>query len=98
MQPTIMFHIGTKPASGVKLSCMAFTAPQEVPVVAVAKSTLFITPKRVSLPSINWLVPRTGFVWLSDHQARENPPTSRASITAKMHQAWRRSPIITPKA
>ena len=30
---------------------MAFTAPQEVAVVAVAKSTELTTPKRVSLPS-----------------------------------------------
>jgi hypothetical protein len=44
---------GIRPASGMKLSCMAFTAPQEVPVVAVANSTLFMTPNRVSFPS-NW--------------------------------------------
>ena len=53
MHPTIRFHSGTSPASGVKLSCMDLTAPQDVPDVTVANSTLFITPNRVSLPSIN---------------------------------------------
>ena len=53
MQPSIRFHIGARPASGVKLSCMELTAPQEVPVVATAQSTLFMTPNRCSLPSMN---------------------------------------------
>src|SRR5215469_3085706 len=41
----------TSPPSGVKLSCIAFTAPQEASVVTVAKSADAETPKRTSLPS-----------------------------------------------
>ena len=47
-----MFTSGTRPPSGVKLSCMAFTAPQEASVVTVAKSAEAAMPKRVSLPSM----------------------------------------------
>ena len=46
-----MLTIGTRPPSGVKLSCMELTAPQEAWVVTVAKSAEAATPKRVSLPS-----------------------------------------------
>ena len=43
---------GTNPPTGVKLSCMALTAPQEASVVIVANNAELKMPKRVSLPSI----------------------------------------------
>ena len=48
----IMLNIGTRPAIGVKLSCMLFTAPQLVSVVTVANSAEFAMPNRTSLPSM----------------------------------------------
>src|SRR5256885_918865 len=50
--PSWMLTSGTSPPSGVKLSCMAFTAPQEASVVTVAYSADVDTPKRASLPSM----------------------------------------------
>ena len=49
--PSWMFTRGTRPPKGVKLSCIAFTAPQEASVVTVAKSAEADRPKRVSFPS-----------------------------------------------
>ena len=48
----MMLTSGTSPPSGVKLSCMAFTAPQEASVVTVAKRAELAMPKRTSLPSM----------------------------------------------
>ena len=56
-----MFTSGTNPPSGLKLSCMALTAPQEVSVVIVAHRAELATPNRVSLPSklpADWLTGR----------------------------------------
>ena len=47
-----MLKSGTRPPSGVKLSCMLFTAPQVASVVAVANSADVAMPNRVSLPSM----------------------------------------------
>ena len=47
-----MLKSGTNPPMGVKLSCMALTAPQEASVVTVANSAESKMPKRVSLPSM----------------------------------------------
>ena len=47
-----MLTSGTRPPSGMKLSCMALTAPQEAAVVTTAKSAESAGPKRTSLPSM----------------------------------------------
>ena len=47
-----MLNSGTRPPSGVKLSCQPFTAPQLASVVTVANSAEPAIPKRVSLPSM----------------------------------------------
>ena len=39
ISPSCMLISGTMPASGMKLSCKALTAPQEVAVVTTAQST-----------------------------------------------------------
>ena len=46
-----MFANGISPPSALKLSCIEFTAPQDVAVVATAQSAESGTPNRVSLPS-----------------------------------------------
>ena len=43
---------GTRPPSGVKESCIEFTAPQEASVVTVANSAEEKIPKRTSFPSM----------------------------------------------
>ncbi len=50
--PVCMLNSGTRPPSGVKLSCMLFTAPQLASVVTVANSADCAMPKRTSLPSM----------------------------------------------
>ncbi len=45
----MMLNSGTRPPSGVKLSCMLFTAPQLASVVTVANSAELAMPKRVFL-------------------------------------------------
>ena len=52
ISPICMLTSGTKPPSGVKLSCIALTAPHEVSVVTVAHSAELTMPKRTSLPSM----------------------------------------------
>ena len=47
-----MCSIGDSPPSGVNESCMLFTAPVEVPVVAPANRPLPGAPMRTSLPSM----------------------------------------------
>ena len=47
-----MLTSGTRPPSGVKLSCMLLTAPQEASVVTVANRAELAIPKRTSLPSM----------------------------------------------
>ena len=49
--PRAMLSIAMPPASGVRLSCDALTAPVEVSVVMVAHSAEAPMPKRTSLPS-----------------------------------------------
>ena len=50
--PSIMWSIGESPPRGVYESCMLFTAPVDVPVVAAANKPLAAGPKRISLPSM----------------------------------------------
>ena len=52
ISPSIMCSIGQNPPSGVNESCMQFTAPVEVPVVAAANRPQPAAPKRTSLPSM----------------------------------------------
>ncbi len=58
------------PPSGVKLSCMPFTAPSEAPVVMAANTAVDGAPKRTSLPSmlgvaVTWAAVSAGVAWLS---------------------------------
>jgi hypothetical protein len=48
----IMLAMSMPPPSGVKLSCMALTAPSDEAVVTFAKSADPAMPNRTSLPSI----------------------------------------------
>ena len=52
ISPSMMLTIGTMPPSGVRLSCIVFTAPHEASVVIVANSAELAMPKRTSLPSM----------------------------------------------
>ena len=52
ISPNWIRNIGIMPPSGVKLSCMAITAPSEVAVVVTANSDDMAVPKRTSLPSM----------------------------------------------
>ncbi len=47
--PSIMWDSGTAPPNGVKLSCMEFTEPFEVPVVEAAQSPEAAGPNRTLL-------------------------------------------------
>ena len=58
-----MLNSGTNPPTGVKLSCMELTAPQEASVVIVANKAELKTPKRVSLPSMLPSVWTTPFLY-----------------------------------
>ena len=44
-------HIGKSPAAGENESCMAFTAPPDAAVMAIANNATDASPKRTSLPS-----------------------------------------------
>ena len=50
--PNWIRNIGTMPASGRKLSCIAITAPSEVADVVTANSEDMAVPNRTSLPSM----------------------------------------------
>ena len=52
ISPRAMLSIAMPPASGVRLSWAAFTAPHEVSVVVVAQRIELAMPKRTSLPSM----------------------------------------------
>ena len=51
ISPSMRLIIATIPASGVRLLCIAFTAPQLVAVVEVDQITLLTIPNLSSLPS-----------------------------------------------
>ena len=50
--PSCISSSSTNPPSGMKLSCIAITAPVLVAVVPAANRELAATPKRTSLPSM----------------------------------------------
>ena len=52
ISPSIILNIEIPPAAGDKLECMELTEPFDATVVAVDHIKLFITPSRVSFPSI----------------------------------------------
>ena len=52
ISPSMMLISGIMPPSGMKLSCMALTAPHDAAVVITAKSAESGAPKRTSLPSM----------------------------------------------
>ena len=74
--PSIMLTIATPPPSGVKLSCMEFTDPVEVSVVASANSADSGPPNRTSLPSI--AAPAS---WVAVPPARASNQLSSATET-----------------
>ena len=93
MQPSMRFHSGARPASGVKLSCIELTAPQEVPVVATAQSTLFITPNRCLLAFEQRLhVADDGI------GSRLGPPRQREAAQQQRQHHAKQTPSVPPIA
>ena len=98
-----MLKIVTRPPSGVKESCIAFTAPQEASVVIVAKSAELKTPKRVSFPSMLPSAASTPSGWwagfpAASAQAQPSAPARNRSIIAAHTDhpcAW--LPVIRPR-
>src|ERR1700694_4585465 len=88
ISPTRMFHIGIMPASGIQLSCIELTEPLSIAVADTPHSTLFMTPKRCSLPSISGpIFANTGLGRVSQYQATRKESTYMDSITLNRHQA-----------
>src|SRR6185369_9275322 len=85
-----MLTSGTKPPSGVKESCIAFTAPHDADVVIEAKSAESAGPKRVSFPSML-------FADVSAPTAMAVISRKRIDIAAKTAQPWRGFPVIEPR-
>ena len=89
-----MLARGTPPPRALKLSCIEFTAPVEVPVVAPAKIADQATPKRCSLPSMDPSGPPAAAY--SAHAARPMLVTSRPAMVAVATAPWRRLRTISP--
>ncbi len=97
-----MSHIGTRPPSGVKESCIALTEPFDAAVVAAAQSAEFAIPNRTSLPS---MLPPDGSIG-SDASAglpacsceTQSHKSGRkmTNIAARRAQPCRVSPTILP--
>ncbi len=101
--PSWMFTSGTSPPSGVKLSCIAFTAPQEASVVTVANSAEAATPNRVSFPSMlsvlccSPAMPRSaGLPCASAEYVPSTPAKNSTAMAAKTAQPCRWSRAIRP--
>ena len=101
--PSIISTIGTAPPSAVKLSCIAFTAPQLAAVVTAANSAEALMPKRTSLPSRLPAAPSTpsavsrGLAWCSKCITATTDITNSSVIAASTTKPWRRSPTMRPK-
>ena len=107
--PNWICAIGTSPPSGVKESCMLFTAPQEAPVVMVANRAELTMPKRVSLPSMLppgcvaemvWSTPnavKAGLPCCSADSATARKPRNNIVMATRIAQPWRVSPTMLPK-
>ena len=97
-----MFTSGTSPPSGLKLSCIEFTAPQEASVVTVAKSAEAAVPKRTSFPSMfpaPWSSASEARAWFGFASAQcavRVPPRNITAIAARMAHPWRLSRAIRP--
>src|SRR5450759_2572429 len=87
--PSIMLSIAMPPDSGCSDSCMEFTAPVDVPVVAEAKIADHAGPKRCSLPSM--LPPAASSQTISDMA-----PKARKPIAPAIAAPCRRSLTISP--
>ncbi len=97
--PSSMLTSGTAPPPGVKLSCEASTAPDEVPVVEAAKSADVAAPKRTSLPSMLTAATSTrGLPRTSKYVAVAADPAHSANMAKKIAQPWRWSRTRRPKA
>ena len=100
--PSWIRNRGAPPASGIRLSCIALTAPQLADVVIVANSIEATVPKRVSMPSM--LGPETPRCAINGFgtDCATTPPayiaTNRTVIAASTAMPWRRSPTIRPNA
>ena len=83
---SIIIAIGTRPAIGLRLSCMLLTEPFEVAVVIAAQVAEATGPSRTSLPSM-FGPAATGrpsvaaLGWTSAQMATTAPTTRSASIT-----------------
>ena len=83
----------------MKLSCAAFTAPVEVPVVDAAKSAEAGAPKRTSFPSpVAPLASIRGLPSTSKCVAIPAEPSQSANMAAKSAQPCRWFPTSRPKA
>ena len=106
--PICISTMGTMPPRGVKLSCMAITAPQLAAVVMTANRAEAAMPKRVSLPSMlppacsalaAWSTPSeasSGLPCCSKAVAATTATTNSRPIVARIVQPWRSSPTMRP--
>ena len=101
ISPRSIRNSGTRPPSGVRLSCIALTAPVLVPVVTAAHRPPPAAPNRISLPSMfpsPWSRP-AGNSGLAPDSARMPATAATAkmpAIAANTAQPWRRLPASTP--
>jgi len=95
----MMFTIATPPPAAVNESCIALTAPVDVPVVDAAKSAESAGPKRTSLPSI--AAPTAcGTAPAARNSAAVSSPTASTHsvpMTARIARPCRASPMSRPK-
>ena len=105
-----MSHIGTRPPSGVKESCIAFTEPLEAAVVAVAQIAEFDDAEAhllafhvaagLHVAGRGWsdAGPRQrGIARLLAATVAARSATKTIVIAARMAQPWRESPTMRPK-
>ena len=102
ISPRSIRNRGTRPPSGVKLSCIELTAPVLVPVVIAAHRPPADAPNRSSLPSMlpsAWSTPagNSGLPCDSATIAPVAATARRTPMAANTAQPWRRSPASTPK-
>src|SRR5438552_5986415 len=104
----MMLTSGAAPPIGVKLSCVASTAPVDVPVVEDAKRPEVAGPKRVSLPSMLppdwvavavWDTPRAvsfGLPFVSNTIATTETASHSTTIALRTAMPCLTSPAIFP--
>ena len=94
--PSIRLIMATIPASGDKLSCMAFTDPLDAAVVVVDQRMLLVMPNLVSFPSISGNFPKIAFEEYSAYREIDSPISSKISIAVKIVHPCRVDPTIFP--